>query len=126
MPGALVAFADRRLRQRLGARLGLLYAIGIGVSYGFLIVVAGAASEQAARALVLQALRTATWVVAGLIALSLAANWRRLDLEEGVPGLLSVRGLEPERLEAARCYAAARRIALLVALPTLACCALAG
>ncbi len=127
LPSALVAFADRRLRQRLGARLALLYSIGIGISYAILILLSGGASgQQAARALVVRELGTATWVVAGLVSLSLAANWQRLDVEEGVPSLLRLRGLEPMSLEAARCFAAARRIALLVALPTLLCCALAG
>jgi hypothetical protein len=127
LPRALVAFADRRLRQRLGARFALLYAIGIGLSYGVLILLSGGAGgQQAARALVVRELGTATWVVAGLISLSLAANWGRLDAEEGVLGILRLRGLEPESLETARWYAAARRIALLVALPTLLCCALAA
>ena len=127
LPGALVAFADRRLRQRAGARFGLLYAVGIGVSYGILVLIAASADgDRAARALIVRALGTATWVVAGLISLSLAADWNRLDDRDGVLGLLRLRGLPVESLEVARCFAAARRIALLVALPTLLCCALAG
>ncbi|HVJ19749.1 MAG TPA: hypothetical protein VM686_30240 [Polyangiaceae bacterium] len=127
LPGALVAFADRRLRQRMGARFGLLYAIGIGLSYGFLILLAaGGDDDRAARALIVRELGTATWVVAGLIGLSLAADWKRLDDGDGVLGLLRLRGLPAESLELARCYAAARRIAVLVLLPTLLGCAVAG
>ena len=126
-PTALIAFADRRLRQRAGARFGLVYAAGLGLSYGALILLAaGAGGEQATRALILRELRTATWIVAGLISLSLAADWRRFDAEEGVPGFLRLRGVAAEDLEAARCFAAARRIAVLVAAPTLLCCALAA
>jgi len=126
LSGALVAFADRRLRQRLGARFALLYAVGIGLTYGIMIVLLGAGSEPAARALILRELTTVTWVVGAMVGLSLAADWRRLDGDEGVFGFLHLRGIAAESLDLARWYAAARRIALLVAAPTLLCCALAG
>jgi hypothetical protein len=126
LPRALVRFADRRLRKRAGARFGALYALGVGVSYALLILWSGGDGGRAARLLVMRELTTATWIVTGLFSLSLAADWTRLDREEGVLGLLRLRGLSPDNLERARFYAGARRIALLVGLTTIACCALAG
>jgi hypothetical protein len=123
----LIAFADRRLRQRAGAKFAALYATGVGISYGiFILLAAGADAERAARGLVLRELGTATWIVGGLLCLSLAANWEKIDQEEGVLGLLRLRGLPLEGLEAARWFAGARRLALLLGLPAVLSCALAG
>lgn len=118
----LLAFAERRLRERLGARLALVYAVAVGAGYALLVLLAGGDVS----ALLGQELRTASWIVGGLLGLSLAVDWSRLDRDEGISDLLRLRGLGVEGLEAARFLAGARRVALLVGVPALLCCAVAG
>jgi hypothetical protein len=119
-------FYERRLRERFGMRTARVYAFGLAVSYGVLAVIASGAGARAARDLVVRELVAASWVVAGLAALSLATNLSRLDAEQGVEGLLAQRGTSREELGLARWFVGARRIAFMVAFSALAVCASAA
>ncbi len=124
---ALAAFCERRQRERLGARLAYLYAIGLAVTYGLLVLLAGdAESASGARSFVLAEVRAASIVPIGLYALTLAANWAELDRGEGVFSLLRQRGFQPHALGLAHVWAGARRLTLLLAVPAVALCALAA
>jgi hypothetical protein len=122
----LADFYERRLRERFGMKTARLYAFGLAVSYGVFALLASGAGARAARELVVRELVAASWVVAGLAALSLSTNLARLDAEQGVDGLLAQRGTSREELGLARWFVGARRIALLVGLSALAVCAAAA
>ncbi len=122
----LADFYERRLRERFGMKTARVYAFGLAVSYGVLALFASGAGARAARDLVVRELLAASWVVAGLAALSLATNLSRLDAEQGVEGLLAQRGTSREELGVARWFVGARRIAFLVAASALAVCAAAA
>lgn len=102
-----------------------LYALGLGASYALFALLASGSGARAARELVVRELATASWVVGGLVALSLATNLEKLDVEHGVEALLAQRGATRETLSWARFYVGARRIARLVGLSALAVCAAA-
>lgn len=74
-------------------------------------------SIAAIEGLLLQALRSASWFVAGLCALSAARDLVRRDLEEGVTALVAQRGHDPKSLELSRGLAAALLIATWIGLP---------
>ncbi len=122
---ALAAFCERRQRERLGARLSFLYAVGLAATYGlFVLLSADGESANTARAFVQREIRAASWIPASLYALTLAANWAELDRAEGVPALLRQRGFQPQALAMAHVLGGARRLTLILAVPAVILCAL--
>ena len=108
-------------------RMARLYAAGVAVTYGVLVVLAsGDGAARAGRALVIRELTAASWVVTALAALSLAANLREQDVQRGFGGLLAQRGIRDDALELGRWLAGAKRIATLVGLSGLFVCAVAA
>jgi len=115
----LVRFSQRRLTELFGARAARLYGIGIAASFGVMIaVLPRPVSIGALEGLLLQALRSASWFVAGLCAFSAARDLARRDFEEGVTALVAQRGHDARSLELSRGLAAAQFIALWIGVPS--------
>lgn len=124
VPRSLVRVCQSAQRGLWGLRLGRLYGIGIGLSYGALVFM-GPASLGVSSRLWARALGTASWV-AGVGALSLARDLATRDATQGITGLARLRGFGERQLEQARVVAGALRLSstvwtpgLMVALATL-------
>lgn len=101
-----------------GIKSARLYAIGIAFSFTILIAFTPP-SLSLLDELLLQALTSASWIVAGLAALSSARDLERKDREEGILALVLSRGHAANALELSRALAASLLIALRVGLPLL-------
>lgn len=108
------------MAELFGVRSARLYSIGIGLTFTILIALAPRPSTTwLIDRLVLQALLSASWVVAGLAALACARNLASKDREEGVLSLVEQRGHAAKSLEFSRALAAALLIAVRVGFPVL-------
>jgi hypothetical protein len=114
-PRALVRLCSKAQRELWGLRLGRLYGIGIGISYGVVELVGPASTTTSVR-LWVRAVATASWV-AGIGALSLARDLSARDAACGLGGLTRLRGYGEAELERARTLAGALRLSTTVALP---------
>lgn len=114
---ALVRLCSRSQRQLWTLRLGRLYGIGVGVSYG-LVALVGPESLAVSSKLWARCLATASWV-AGAGALSLATDLAARDQAQGLSSLARLRGFGEAELERARTVAGAIRLATIVMLPGL-------
>ncbi|MES1184840.1 MAG: hypothetical protein ABUL60_13585 [Myxococcales bacterium] len=117
VPRSLVRLCSSAQRGLWGLRLGRLYGIGIGLSYGALLFL-GPASLGASTKLWARALGVASWV-AGVGALSLARDLTTRDATQGVTGLARLRGFGERQLEHARVVAGALRLSTTVLTPGL-------
>lgn len=116
--GALVRLSSRRLAELLGMRSARAYAIGLGLSFAALVLLtAPSAQTSTLDALLTQALKSASWLVGGLSALSAARDLAERDRRDGIAVLAGGRGHDDRALELARALAASLRIAVAVALP---------
>ena len=108
------------MAELFGVKSARLYAIGIGLTFAILLALAPRASTTwLVDQLLLQALTSASWIVAGLAALASARNLEQKDREEGVESLVEQRGHTAKALELSRVLAAAVLIAARVGLPLL-------
>lgn len=114
----LVRFSKRRIGELFGARAARLYGIGIAVSFAILIgILPRPVSPSTLEDLLVSALKSASWAVAGFSALSAARDLVGRDREDGVLSLLAQRGFDPRTLELSRALGAAFLIATWIAVP---------
>jgi hypothetical protein len=89
----LIRLSSRRLGEAFGMRAGRTYAIGIAVSYGLLLLLLPASTDTRTAGLVLsEALRAASWAVAGFGALSAARDLSGRDRTDGLLSLAQSSG----------------------------------
>lgn len=103
-----------------------LYAVGVGCSFATLALFVPTASAASFNGTLADALRSASWVVAGLSALSAARDHEQRDDADGISTLTALRGATREQRTRARTMASALRIALGVCAPGLAVLLIAG
>lgn len=116
----LVDFSRRRLAELLGARVSRLYGLGLAASFALMVVLLpGAAPVWAVSKLLVRELTSASWIVAGLAALSAARDLEQRDRDEGALALAAQRGHAPAALELSRVLATAGHIAFWVGVPAL-------
>lgn len=100
-------------------RLARMYAVGVAFSFALLALLVPAASVAAFNEPIADALRSASWVVAGLSALSAARDHEQRDDADGISTLAVLRGSTREQHAVARMVASTLRIALGVCAPGL-------
>lgn len=101
-------------------RMARVYALGLLASFALLLVVLPASTgPQVLGSVLARALGTASWIVAGLSALSAARDLRARDEAEGISMLAALRGHDARSLELSRLLATALRIGVGVGLPVL-------
>lgn len=114
----LIRLSSRRLAELLGMRSARAYAIGLGLSFAALVLLtAPSAQTSTLDALLTQALKSASWLVGGLSALSAARDLAERDRREGISVLAGGLGHDDRTLEVARAVAASLRIAVAIAVP---------
>ena len=117
---SITLLSSRRLSELAGMRMARVYAIGLLASFVLLIAVLPASTgPQVLGSVLARALGTASWIVAGLSALSAARDLRARDDTEGISTLAALRGHDARSLELSRWIATALRIAVGVGLPVL-------
>lgn len=122
----LVRFSKRRIGELFGARAGRLYGIGVALSFAVLIgFLPEPVSPSKVEDLLIAALKSASWSVAGFTALSAARDLGRRDDDDGILSLVAQRGHDPRSLELSRVLGAALWVASWVAGPALVLAAFA-
>lgn len=107
-------------------RLARAYAFGVALSFAALAALTPYPGRAAFNGWLGDALRSASWVVAGLSALGAARDLAQRDDADGFSTLAALRGADRRALDGARVLAAALRIALGVCVPALAVLTVAG
>lgn len=100
-------------------RLARMYAFGVAFSFAALALLVPAASVAGFNEAIADALRSASWVVAGLSALSATRDHEQLDETDGISTLTTLRGATRAQHAWARTMAASLRIGLGVCVPGL-------
>jgi hypothetical protein len=101
-------------------RLARAYAFGVAFSFALLAAASATAGRSSLSRFIADALSSASWVVAGLSALSAARDLERQDQADGFGPLMELRGASRRERALARTLASAGRITLFVCLPALA------
>jgi hypothetical protein len=101
-------------------RLARMYSFGVALSFALLALLTPTTGRSAINGWIVDALRSASWVVAGLSALSAARELEPRDELDGFSALAALRGSAREQRSRARALATALRIALGVCVPGLA------
>lgn len=123
----LIRLSSRRLSEAFGMRAGRTYAIGISVSYALLLLVLPASTEARTAGLVLsEALRAASWAVAGFGALSAARDLSARDQNDGLVSLAGASGYRECDVVFSHWAAGALRIAFWLFVPFAALALFAG
>lgn len=123
---ALVALMDRRLRERLGAKIGRFAAIWLTAAYSLaLLVTHRAGRPELLDAIVVAGLGALSWLAAGPVALAAAGDLQSADRRDGVVALAAQRGYSPDILRLARFGAAMRRLRSVTLFPALVISAVA-
>jgi VIT1/CCC1 family predicted Fe2+/Mn2+ transporter len=115
---ALFRLSNRRLAELGWMRAARLYSIGMALSFGALAVFSDA-DQRTARALVEQALVSASWLVAGLSMMSATRDLEARDVDDGISALAACRGLDANARARMRSASLGLRIAIGVALPAI-------
>jgi hypothetical protein len=100
-------------------RLARMYSLGVALSFALVTLLTPTSGRGPVNGWIADALRSASWVVAGLSALSAARELEPRDDADGFSALAALRGSAREHRYRARALAIALRIALGVCLPGL-------
>jgi hypothetical protein len=101
-------------------RLARAYAFGVALSFAALVALMPSATQTTFNRYIVDALRSASWIVAGLSALSAARDLERRDDTDGFAALFALRGAGQRERAWSRVIAGAARIALGVSIPAFA------
>jgi hypothetical protein len=114
----LIRLSSRRLGEAFGMRAGRTYAIGISLSYALLLLLLPASTDARTAGLVLsEALRAASWAVAGFGALSAARDLSTRDHDDGLVSLANASGYRTRDVLVSHWAAGAMRIAFWLFVP---------
>jgi hypothetical protein len=101
-------------------RLARAYALGVALSFALLVALLPATTQATFDRYIVDALRSASWIVAGLSTLSAARDLEQRDEADGFASLFALRGAGRRERAWSRAIAGATRIALGVSVPALA------
>lgn len=101
-------------------RMARAYSFGVALSFAVLVALLPTGARSAFNRWLVDALRSASWVVAGLSALSAARDLEQRDDADGFSSLCALRGSGRGERAWAQAIATALRIAVGVCLPALA------
>jgi hypothetical protein len=114
----LIRLSSRRLGEAFGMRAGRTYAIGIAVSYALLLLLLPASTDTRTAGLVLsEALRAASWAVAGFGALSAARDLSARDRDDGLVSLARASGYQERDVVVSHWAAGGMRITFWLFVP---------
>jgi hypothetical protein len=107
-------------------RLARAYALGVALSFAVLVALLPTTDRATFDRFIVDALRSASWIVAGLSTLSAARDLEQRDDVDGFGSLFSLRGAGRRERAWSRGIAGATRIALGVSVPALTVLAVSG
>lgn len=123
----MIRLSSRRLGEAFGMRAGRTYAVGIAVSYALLLLLLPASTDTRTAGLVLsEALRAASWAVAGFGALSAARDLSARDRDDGLVSLAHASGYRERDVVISHWAAGGLRIAFWLFVPFACLALLAG